>query len=84
MPGSVATASGSSRMSDLTCLTEREYAEVLGALQIVRDNARAQGREPVDVISAYEKLSAGCKPNTVGMRFELLHAGENVAPERIA
>ena len=57
-------------------LTEREYAEVLGSLQIVRDNARAAGREPVDVISAYEKLSSGCTPTTVGIEFRLIDAKE--------
>lgn len=52
-------------------LTDREYAEVLGSLQTVRDNARAHGREPLDVISALEKLGRGCTPSTNGITFAL-------------
>lgn len=53
-------------------LTDREYAEVIGSLQIVRDNARAAGREPADVVSALAKLVRGCTPSTNGLTFNLI------------
>jgi hypothetical protein len=52
-------------------LTDREFAEVIGSLQIVRDQARAEGREPVDIVSALEKLLRDVKPSTNGMFFRL-------------
>jgi hypothetical protein len=63
---------------DTETLTSREYAEVIGCLQYFRDDfTKKTGRKPEDVCSALRKITAGCKPNTVGMRFELLHKGEN-------
>jgi len=65
-------------MPDTETLTSREYAEVIGCLQFFRDDfMKKTGREPVDVVGALNKITKGCKPNTVGMRFELLHMGEN-------
>lgn len=60
-------------------LTSREYAETIGCLQIFRDKIiEEKGYEPKDVVSALEKITKGCKPNTVGMRFELTHADEAI------
>lgn len=56
-------------------LTDREYAEVLGSLQIVSAMVKAEGREPTDINSALKKLMKGCGPSTTGLKFELLDSG---------
>lgn len=58
-------------------LNSREFAELIGGLQIARDKLREDGLTGDGVQAVYEKLSGGVKPNTCGMKFELLHAGEN-------
>lgn len=58
-------------------LTSREYAELIGGLQIARERLREQGLTGDGVQGVLDKLYGGCKPNTCGMRFELLHKGEN-------
>ena len=58
-------------------LNSREYADLLGGLQIAREKLREDGYTGDGVQGVLDKLMAGCKPNTCGMRFELVHAGEN-------
>lgn len=58
-------------------LNSREYAELLGALQVARDSLRRDGYTGDGAQMVLDKVMAGCKPNTCGMRFELIHAGEN-------
>lgn len=59
---------------EMETLTGREYAEIIGSLQIVRDNAHKQGRQTPDIDNALRKIMAGCTPSTNGLEFRLIDA----------
>lgn len=59
-------------------LPDREYAETIGALQITRDNLRAQGYTGDTCQSALDILMSGCNPSTDGIMFEHKERDANV------
>jgi hypothetical protein len=54
-------------------LNDREYATLIDALAMTRDQLIEQGYTGADCSSALAKITAGCRPSTYGMRFELLN-----------
>jgi len=58
-------------------LTSREYADLIGGLQEGRERLREKGFTGDGVQAVLDKIYGNCRPNTCGMRFELIHAGEN-------